>query len=227
MSKCIHVWLISPCQLAEVAVRVLPEQERDQARRYRFQADGRAFLASRCLLRLAAAKYSCRTPEEIALSHSDEGGPLLAYVNGDSAAVSLSRRRGLVAVAVAGKPGIGIDVEETETFDNTAEALLPFLHPACLQDLSEWLQRERPTAFARVWTLIEACAKATERGLAAWAGDLIIQRSAEDSYVLRRGDERWHGWPLPAPPGYAASLVWSGEAADRRILVHDAANLLV
>jgi phosphopantetheinyl transferase len=148
-------------------------------------------------------------------------------VGAGSAAVSLSRRRGLVAVAVAGEAGIGIDVEETDMRDNAAEVLSPFLHPACLQDVAEWLEGGGPAALARLWTLIEACAKATERGLAAWTADLIIQRSMQEAYVLRRGDEHWHGWPLPAPPGYTASLVWSGGVADRRILVRDAVDLLV
>jgi phosphopantetheinyl transferase len=226
VSTDIHVWLASPGRLAEAAARLLPERERDEAQRYCFRADGHAFLASRCLVRLAAAQYFGRVPEEMILGHSAEGTPLLTCSGGDSATVSLSRRRGVVAVAIAGTAGIGIDVEEAQARGNPVEALSPFLHPACLRDVSEWLQRDGPAAFARLWTLIEACAKATEQGLAAWTGDLIIRRSAEESYVLCRGDEYWHGWPLPAPPRYAASLVWSGGMAGRRILVHDAVDLL-
>jgi phosphopantetheinyl transferase len=226
VSTDVHVWLTPPDRLAEAA-RFLPELERDEARRYFFRVDRQAFLASRCLLRLAAAQYLGRKPEEIILGHSAEGIPLLTSAGGGSAAVSLSRRRGVVAVAVAGTTGIGIDVEEAQTRGNPAEALSAFLHPVCLRDVSEWLEREAPVAFARLWTLIEACAKATGRGLVAWTSDLIIRRSVEDSFVLRRGRERWLGRPLTAPPGYAASLVWSTAVADRRILVHDTADLLL
>ena len=227
VSTDIHVWLTPPGGLAEAAARFLPEQERNEVRRYCFRADGQSFLASRCLLRLAAAQYSGQAPENIVLGHSAEGAPVLTCAGRDSAEVSLSRRRGLVAVAVAGTVGIGIDVEEAETRGNPADTLSPFLHPACLQDVSEWLERGGACRFGPSLDAHRSMRQGHR------AGPCNVDRRPHHPalsggfYVLLRGDESWHGRPLPAPPGFAASLVWSGGPADRRILVHDAKDLPV
>lgn len=100
------------------------------------------------------------TPEMVTISHDARGRPLIETPAGTGLHLSLATRGGIVAVALADRP-VGIDVERV---DRGAALPLAALHPAEAAMLEALPERDRPLAFARLWSAKEAYVKALGLG---------------------------------------------------------------
>ncbi|MCD7439427.1 4'-phosphopantetheinyl transferase superfamily protein [Streptomyces lincolnensis] len=120
-----------------------------------------AFVASRLLLRHAAAHALAAAPAEIDVARAPGGRP---YLRGfDGLDVSVSHTGDLVAVALSRAGRIGVDVEPAaRTVRRLDEGVFTPYESAAS---ARWAGARRARALIRLWTLKEAYGKALGLGL--------------------------------------------------------------
>ncbi|MFJ9694866.1 4'-phosphopantetheinyl transferase family protein [Kitasatospora sp. NPDC101183] len=121
------------------------------------------FLASRLLLRQAAAEAIGTVPELVDLAYHPGGRP---YVRGcDQIDISLSHTEEVMIVGVTRRGRIGVDVELAgRRMAGTASETQGFTHVE-LADLDRAPASRRNDLLVRLWTLKEAYSKALGQGL--------------------------------------------------------------
>ncbi|MFI1994564.1 4'-phosphopantetheinyl transferase family protein [Actinoplanes sp. NPDC020271] len=177
--------LVAPAERAEAAA-----MGRDR---------GEEFLRGRALLRELAADVLGRAPETIRVRVAATGAISLA---GHDAGVSISHTRRHTAVAVWPAGRVGVDVEEPPE-----QVSAPLLRRCCgpwAEQIAALPSLDRSTAFARVWTVQEACVKVTGLGLAGAPWRIPVSPWSSRG---RWGAVRWttHHAAVPAALAVAAA----------------------
>jgi 4'-phosphopantetheinyl transferase len=177
----------------EAALTSLSPDERERYARFHFDRDRRDYGAAHALLRTALTECDGeRQPETWRFVASDRGKPQLAPETPAPFAFNLSHTRGCVAVAIAGLGsqggragcGVGVDVEalgRDPDVDGIADRYFAPDEVAWLRQAGGDPRRER---FFRLWTLKEACLKATGEGIAESLH--AISFSLDDAGNVRR-----------------------------------------
>ena len=144
----------------------LDASERDHARRFFFEHDRREFVACHALLRSKLSSLASASPAEWTFSVDSYGKPRLAPEHGlPDLQFSISHTRGVVAVAVAWRHPVGIDVERIGASSDHQDLASRHFAAAEVELLRRTPAPERPRVFTRLWTLKEAYLKATGLGL--------------------------------------------------------------
>ncbi len=152
------------------ASSVLSDQEIRRAIRFVLHADRWSYIAAHAMLRTMLASALHCTPRQVHFTRGTWGKPRLSVDHhGHEAAeglqFNLSHTRGLVAVALAGRP-VGIDVEASKTIPEIHQFAGHFFAPeaiAALRDIQN--EQAKIALFFRFWTLGEAFIKTTGLGL--------------------------------------------------------------
>ena len=166
---------------------LLDPAEQARGARYIFDLHRRQHVAAHALKRLLLSTLVARPPEAWRFDVAPGGKPQVA--GGGGPGFSLSHCDGLVACAAGLRGSIGVDVEP-----RAREAPLE-LAPMLLSSeerarLSSMPAEQRNTAFLQLWTLKEAFAKATGRGLARCLSDVSFRLDPVKASFL-------HPWPGP------------------------------
>jgi 4'-phosphopantetheinyl transferase len=158
----VHVW---HARLGELDGAVsMPDGEMDYARRFLRDDDRHRFLTGRALTRNVLSGYLGLPPIEIPLAVTGFGKPYLRRNDGPDLRFNLSHSGSLVALAVANRDEVGIDVEAEAP--GNADELAPIVLSGPERQAYERLpQAVRPAAFLRCWTRKEALLKASGCGL--------------------------------------------------------------
>jgi 4'-phosphopantetheinyl transferase len=145
---------LSPSDWDELA-SLIDGDERDRARRFRFDADRHAFVLAHALLRALVGAESGLPMDGIRVVHDIKGRPFVESV--PELHVSISRSREVVACAATRAAPVGIDAEWIESKPIDAGLLGAFV-----------VSHEAVTArqFFHQWTALEAFWKACGTGLA-------------------------------------------------------------
>jgi 4'-phosphopantetheinyl transferase len=146
----------------------LDRGERERAARFRIAADRREFIAAHALLRTMLTHHLGVPATAWRFVVDANGKPSIdRKVGPHQIQFNLSHTRGLVAVALASRGAIGVDVEEIDE----AKADLAIAEAYFARSEVEMLQKappsERARCFFRLWTLKEAYIKAIGKGLSA------------------------------------------------------------
>jgi len=149
-------------------LRSLDRGERERAARFRIAADRREFVAAHALLRTMLTYHLGVPPTAWRFLADANGKPSIdPNVGPHQLQFNLSHTRGLVAVALASRGTVGVDVEEIDE----AKADLAIAEAYFARSEVEMLQKappsERARCFFRLWTLKEAYIKAIGKGLSA------------------------------------------------------------
>lgn len=145
-----------------------------------------ANLTERSMLRRQVARRilarQLGVPEaEIDITHDARGRPGLAGPKAGGLQLSLATRAGVVAVALAEQP-VGVDVERVE---DAAEPPLASLHPRERRLLQALPPRQRPLAFAQLWSAKEAYVKALGTGFIIHAPEgFAVAYQAEGRFLV-------------------------------------------
>lgn len=154
------------------------------------------FLRGRALLRRLAGTALGVPPEHVPLTRSAGGAPRLA---GTPAGVSLSHDGRHTAAAYWPEGPVGVDVQEAPPRLDAA------LIRRCCGAWATYVDRlpagRRAAVFARVWSVQEACVKATGRGLSAAPWRIPVDPAASRG---RWQDIRWYA--LDAVPSAALAV---------------------
>ena len=225
-----HFALDADAATQAALARLLDEEERGQAQRFRFEEHRRRFIVRRGMLRLVLARFLGAAPETLRFARGALGKPAVAWPQATPLTFSTSSSAGLGAVAVAGGRELGLDVEHIRPDRDHDLIARQFAgaEAAALRDLPPALQA---AAFFDLWTCKEAYLKGKGLGLSesldqfafapvlpapqcATATPLIMHVSGGARETgIREGLSAGPAHPF-APP-HAPRLAWSMiEAAD-------------
>lgn len=147
--------------------RLLSEEERARAARFRFDRDRHSYIAghalTRALLSEAAPEVAPESWRFIAMEHGrpevapDAGQPRLRF--------NLSHTHGLAAVAVTAEGEIGLDVESLDRSNLTLELAERFFAPEEVAMLTRLPEERLTEGLYAIWTLKESFIKAVGLGL--------------------------------------------------------------
>jgi 4'-phosphopantetheinyl transferase len=172
----------------------LADDERVKAESFRFEIDRSRYLAGRGILRSLLACYVDVEPESLRFSYGPFGKPFLA---GGSLAFpmhfNVAHAGGRAVFAFSRDQEIGIDLEYAQPdfdFERVANASFP---PAELAELHSYAAAQRLPEFFRIWTRLEAFAKASGRGLS------LLENGAT-------GLSSWNIAHFYPEPGYVAAI---------------------
>lgn len=188
---------------------VLAPDERDRARRYRFEIDRRRYVRARSALRSILADHLGTRPAAIEFAYSSHGKP---YIAGFPLHFNLSHSGDLALIAVSRRREVGVDIEKVRpTGDLAALARRFFSLEECLA-IDAAPPVDRVAAFYRCWTRKEAYLKARGDGLSVPLDSFTVPiEDLADATLLRSawGAEevaRWNFCSIPCSPGYTAAL---------------------
>jgi 4'-phosphopantetheinyl transferase len=180
----VDVWLArdpllrDPGQLATFSQMLTPD-EQERVSRMRFAAGKHQQLVTRALLRCVLSRYvPAMAPADWRFALSEHGRPRIADPMPENLHFNLAHTRGLVVLAVARAPEIGVDVERRDTRVDLAVARRYFSH-AEVAGLEALPGEEQPLRFLRLWTLKEAYLKATGTGIVGGLDRVTFHLDAE------------------------------------------------
>jgi 4'-phosphopantetheinyl transferase len=213
----IHVWyrlLDQPIPNATALFELLSADERERARRYRFDQHRNEFILTRATLRILLGSYLDKHPEHLAFSYSAQGKPSLANQPTDMS-FNVSHTEGLAALAFARGREIGVDVEKLRPECDAGKLARRFFSASERQAISHFSGRALHEAFFRCWTRKEAFIKAKGGGLSIPLDqfDVAVAEGEPAALLGTRPDptevSRWMLQDLPAKAGYAGALAIS------------------
>lgn len=204
---------------------LLDASERQRSERYRLPPDRASYVAAHALLRSTLSSFYAVEPNIWKFNRGQGGKPLLDPPT--ELSFSLSHCRRFVACIVCRNFTVGVDIEDTSRPEKqwrNAEAFLPRVERELLNTASPELRRER---FFLLWTLREAFAKASGRGLAFALEQVAFQ--LEPPRIVVRGHEvdastDWHFefW-RPAPDCVLSLAIQKNSARIPRMRLHEVA----
>jgi len=174
----LHVWHADPDLTGVPGARracldLLDAGERDRMRRFRFDADGAVYLAAHALLRSALSRLAPVDPTLWRFRTGEHGKPFVDEPTSHRhLAFNLSHTAGRVAVAIAIRAEVGVDVEHVGRAASLLEHPDRFLSPAEARTLRALPPEARRDRFLAYWTLKESYLKACGLGLSVPLQDL-------------------------------------------------------
>jgi 4'-phosphopantetheinyl transferase len=190
-----RLWLIDT-RAERGDLRLLSDDERHRAARFRFDDDRHRFAVARARLRAALAEVLGEDPAALQFGAGPHGKP---FVIGHRVEFNLSHSGDLVAIAVAEEP-LGIDVEHivaARANRGVAERWFSAAERAWMD-----AQPNRERAFFRLWTIKESAMKADGGGLSIPLDEVQVDPSLT---VVRVRGREWRVRELDVD-GYAAAL---------------------
>jgi 4'-phosphopantetheinyl transferase len=168
-----------------------------------------AFLITRAVLRTVLGHLLDRPGTQVEIITSERGKPSLAEGANPPLHFNTSHSRTQALVALSRVGEIGVDVEDIGRVDE--RVVRRSLSNEEYERLAVMNSEDRTKAFFRLWTVKEACAKAT--GVGIGIGMRIVAATLEDSG--RWGEFKWES--IDAGPRVAAAVaVRSAEHVEGR-----------
>jgi len=223
----VHVWKIDLKAPGLCDDRkILSNDERVRASRFRFHTDSDRFIAARSSLRTILARYLWTQPAELDFGLNPFGKPHLAGGQDKlGLRFNLSHSHDLALLAVARNRDVGVDVEFRRADFATDEVARRFFSRSERNQLGAIAPEQKTEAFFNCWTRKEAYIKARGEGLSFPLDqfDVSFAPDAAPGLVGNRRDaaevSRWSFEALSPAEGYAAALTVEGNFS--RLLLWD------
>jgi 4'-phosphopantetheinyl transferase len=223
-SETLHVWtapLDTEQDVYERLTACLTPDERERARRFRFDQDGRRFSIARAVLRHTLGAYLLRAPQQIRLSYGPHGKPCLGPEEATAIHFNLTHSDALGLIALTKGRAVGIDLERIRPDLVNDRLATVALSPAELVHFRRLPPDKRAHAFFSIWTRKEAYLKARGIGLSRPLDKIEVSSAADfEAFdgVGRDGPRRldgWGIWALASAAGYAAAVAVGLDKARR------------
>jgi 4'-phosphopantetheinyl transferase len=202
----IHVWRASAdlgCDELERLWDTLSDDERERAQRFRFARDRQRFVARRGLVRAILGQYLSTGAHALRFAYGRFGKPALVCERDRPALeFSLSHSAGLLLLALTGREGVGVDIEQVDTRFDYRGVAEQFFPPQVIEELRWALPAQAHRVFFRQWSLQEAIGKARGDGLA-----VLRQRQSLGSGPMHACSAT----ALDIADGFAAGLAMRGK----------------
>jgi 4'-phosphopantetheinyl transferase len=173
---------------------------------------------SQAFLRAVLAAYLQTEPGAVALRVQEGGKPTLdAPANASALHFSLSHKAGMGLLAVSSSGPVGLDLERVRPFKDMARTAARVFTTGELDHWQRLDQWQKVELFYTLWTLKEACAKATGEGLARpfrQIEALAAAMAARGGRGLIVVEEAWTTWSWAAPSDCCAALAAGGRPSE-------------
>ena len=167
------------------------------------------------LTRLLARYVGC-APEEVEIARREHGKPYLRAPDGPRFSVTHSGLRAFVAVALDRE--VGVDLEEIGPRPRAEDMARRWFSERERRHVDVHPPAERLAAFHRVWTVKEACVKASGVGLSGLdATDVALVAAPRLASWSTTADGRWSVRMLDAGPEWAAAVAVEGASRRPRV----------
>lgn len=165
----VHAWHVRldavEAGLPDLA-RLLGEDERARAARYRFEKDRAEYTLTRGILRRLLESYGVAAAGEVRFAYGPRGKPELAAGHGpDPIRFNVSHSHGAAVVALTRVRPVGVDVERVRDTKDADGLVARFFAEEERAEYRSLPPGDRLRAFFRGWTRKEAFIKATGEGL--------------------------------------------------------------
>lgn len=162
-------------QAVRALSRLLCDEERSRAARFRFERDRRRFIVARAHLRGLLAARLGAAPDAIEFVYGANGKPALATRFAESGwRFNLSHCEELAVYAFSRAGEIGIDVEAVHALAEADDIAARVFSRRENQAYRALAPRDRPLGFFRCWTRKEAFVKALGDGLSMPLADVDV-----------------------------------------------------
>ena len=219
----VHVWRVSldyHAPYSDALAALLSPDESIKVNRYRFPQHQREAIISRGVLRLLLGHYTARQPEQIQLSYTPYGKPLLIPTAASAVAgmlnFNVTHSNGYALYAFTINRDIGIDIEKIRpdaAQDGVAERFFSARELTQLRNLPRAIQS---VGFFNCWTRKEAYIKARGEGLSLPLNqfDVSLTPGEPAQLLASRIDEgdaqKWTLANIQPAPGFVGALAVSG-----------------
>lgn len=220
-----HVWLlpcVQPGAMLDELSRLLDEDERRRAERYRFERDRNRFVAARGAVRRVLAGYLRCAPRDLEFDLGDHGKPRLAKGHATSLRFNVSTSQEWAMLAVTLGREVGVDVEYIDSRRADRAIARRYFAPREVRALEALQNGEWLRGFFTCWTRKEAFVKATGEGLSRPLDtfEVSVEVRRPEPLLWFRDDnpaaDCWRMTDLADLPGYASALVVAGSIGALR-----------
>jgi 4'-phosphopantetheinyl transferase len=207
-----HIWcaeLDQPQGRVKYYGSLLSADEQERAARFHFDRHRNAYTAGRGMLRVLLGRYLKQPPEDIDISYSHYGKPLLPD---NRLQFNLAHSGGLALFVFTLHDEVGVDIERERDLRDALAIAERFFSPSERAALRELPDSERVPAFFRCWTRKEAFIKAVGEGLSYPLADFDVTLApGEPARLLsiRGSEEEARSWSLHSldlPAGYFGAV---------------------
>lgn len=220
----IDVWLayyneIADSRLHEEYRALLTEEERGKEFRFYFADDQRRYLVTRAMVRTVLSRYLQVPPTHWRFSNNQWGRPEIANLPRSECGLyfNISHTKGLIALGVAHRRELGVDVENLRTRDVSLEIADRFFAEPEVAELATVPKERQQDRFFEYWTFKESYIKARGMGLSIPLGQFSFhyphERAVNIAIDPALGDDanRWSFWQYRPTADYLMAL-----CAERR-----------
>lgn len=203
----IDVWLAYYEEISDPALHsdyraLLTAEERSQEFRFYFPDDQRRYLVTRAMVRTVLSNYVTVPPTDWRFANNRHGRPEIANLSRAECDLcfNISHTRGLIALAVARRRELGVDVENVRTREVSLEIAERFFAQAEVTELASVPLEQRQDRFFEYWTFKESYIKARGMGLSIPLGEFSFHYPSERAVHIaiqpQLGDDanRWSFW---------------------------------
>jgi len=214
----VHIWGASldlPEAHIQALERLLTDEEREQAARFRFRQLSDRFIIARARLRIILGRYLDLAPCRVRFVYNTYGKPALEAPHKHRLRFNLSRSQGLVLFAIAAAGEVGIDVERVRKDVPVEEIAERFFSPAESAALRAFDGLEKHDVFFNYWVCKEAYVKALGKGLSFPLNEVEIELARKPVRIGGKSNgqasSQWLLCQLNAGADYKAALVAEGD----------------
>ncbi|MEM1029734.1 MAG: 4'-phosphopantetheinyl transferase superfamily protein [Myxococcota bacterium] len=172
---------------------LLSAEEQARHARYRFERDRQLYRVAHALVRVMLGRHLTVDPARLSLVEGPRRRPRLDDPRAD-VDFNLSHTPGLVAVAIAPRGRVGIDVERIVPSRVTPELQRTVFAPEEQQALRSMSREREVDAFFTLWTLKEAYLKVRGLGMGVLALDAFAFDVASSRLVRGPPDDDTTSW---------------------------------
>ena len=205
----LHVWLAHiPSARPRLSdfVQLLSPEERERAKRFRFDEHRERSQITRGVLRSLLGQYLTCAPQELSFAYNAHGKP---EVKDRGVHFNTSHSGDYAAFAFMRTGPVGVDIEKFRD-DITRREQIAEKHfaPGERTQLQALAERDRPRAFFDLWTRKEAFVKARGDGLFSGLNQFEVGLGEPRVLSVRAGAAtEWWMSALPEIEGYSGAVV--------------------
>jgi 4'-phosphopantetheinyl transferase len=192
---------------------LLSGDEKDRAKKFRFEKHRHRWIASRAMLRVILSEITRQTPESIIFKYGENDKPHIDCDEGQTCwHFNLTHSADIALVAVTSIGPVGIDVEKVQPLSDVDAVVKRFFSLVEQDVFGELNDDDRLNAFYSCWTRKEAYLKALGCGISSPTDkfDVAFLPNSEPQILAIDGDKSaardWILFDLAVAPEYVGAL---------------------
>jgi 4'-phosphopantetheinyl transferase len=211
----VHLWTarLSDWKPSSIELgSIISRRERKRAERLVFPERRDDFILHRGLLRSILAKYLEEKPEQIRITISDSGKPILANHRLE---FNLSHSNDLMICGITAGARIGVDIQYIYPIESLDRVISKILATPEIELLNDVPKDERMELFFTIWTAKEALLKALGSGFQSPANTIQVINKINSGSILQvetpLKDHDWIVREVEIESGYKSFLAVEGK----------------